>query len=71
MVTPYLFFFDYGDYKLMGSSPAAQLIIQNGLAVVHPIAGTFKRSGDDATDKAMADKRIVLVFMIIFSPKSF
>ena len=54
--SPYLFFFDYGDYKLMGSSPEAQLIIQNGLAVVHPIAGTFKRSGDDATDKAMAEK---------------
>ena len=28
--SPYLFFFDYGDYKLMGSSPEAQLIIQNG-----------------------------------------
>jgi anthranilate synthase component 1 len=54
--SPYLFYFDYGDYKLMGSSPEAQLIIQNGLAVVHPIAGTFKRSGDDATDKAMAEK---------------
>jgi anthranilate synthase component 1 len=54
--SPYLFYFDYGDYKLMGSSPEAQLIIQNGLAVVHPIAGTFKRSGDDAIDKAMAEK---------------
>ncbi|HEY8970485.1 MAG TPA: anthranilate synthase component I family protein [Puia sp.] len=54
--SPYLFFFDYGDYKLMGSSPESQLILQNGEAVVHPIAGTFKRSGDDATDKMMADK---------------
>jgi anthranilate synthase component 1 len=54
--SPYLFFFDYGDYKLMGSSPEAQLIIQNGLAIVHPIAGTFKRSGDDKTDKEMAEK---------------
>ena len=57
--SPYLFFFDYGDYKLMGSSPESQLIIQNGKAVVHPIAGTFKRSGDDATDKIMADKLLV------------
>jgi anthranilate synthase component 1 len=40
----------------MGSSPEAQLIIQSNLAVVHPIAGTFKRSGDDAIDKAMAEK---------------
>lgn len=48
--SPYLFFFDYGDYKLMGSSPEAQIIIQKGKAVVHPIAGTFKRSGDEETD---------------------
>lgn len=54
--SPYLFFFDYGDYRLMGSSPEAQLIIQNGRAVVHPIAGTFKRSGDDAVDQQMAEK---------------
>jgi len=57
--SPYLFFFDYGDYKLMGSSPESQLIIQNGKAVVHPIAGTFKRSGDDATDQMMADKLLM------------
>ena len=57
--SPYLFFFDYGDYKLMGSSPESQLIIQNGKAIVHPIAGTFKRSGDDATDQIMADKLLL------------
>ena len=50
--SPYLFFFDYGDYKLMGSSPEAQIIIKGGKAVVHPIAGTFKRSGDEAIDAA-------------------
>jgi anthranilate synthase component 1 len=56
--SPYLFFFDYGDYKLMGSSPEAQLVIQNacpperrGKAVLHPIAGTYKRTGDDEADK--------------------
>src|SRR6266487_1378835 len=54
--SPYLFFFDYGDYKLMGSSPEAQLIIQNGKAVVHPIAGTFKRSGDDETDEKETER---------------
>jgi anthranilate synthase component 1 len=57
--SPYLFFFDYGDYKLMGSSPEAQLIIQNGKAVVHPIAGTFKRSGDDMVDQLMAEKLLL------------
>jgi anthranilate synthase component 1 len=54
--SPYLFFFDYGDYKLMGSSPEAQLVIQNDKAVVHPIAGTFKRTGDDDADKEAAEK---------------
>ena len=54
--SPYLFFFDYGDYKLMGSSPEAQIIINNGKAVVHPIAGTFKRTGDEAIDTAMTQK---------------
>lgn len=51
---PYLFYFDYGDYKLMGSSPESQLIIDNGVAVVHPIAGTFKRTGNDEKDKQLA-----------------
>ncbi len=52
--SPYLFFFDYGDYKLMGSSPESQIIIQNGKAVVHPIAGTFKRTGEDELDQERA-----------------
>lgn len=54
--SPYLFFFDYGDYKLMGSSPESQLIITNGKAIVHPIAGTFKRTGDDTVDRKEAER---------------
>jgi len=54
--SPYLFFFDYGDYKLMGSSPEAQLIIQNGKAVLHPIAGTYRRTGDDEIDERETEK---------------
>jgi anthranilate synthase component 1 len=53
--SPYLFYFDYGDYKLMGSSPESQLVIRNGKAIVHPIAGTFKRTGDDDTDQQLAE----------------
>ena len=52
--SPYLFYFDYGDYKLMGSSPESQLIIENNKAIVHPIAGTFKRTGDDEVDQQLA-----------------
>ncbi len=52
--SPYLFYFDYGDYKLMGSSPESQLIVEKGKAKVHPIAGTFKRTGDDEKDNELA-----------------
>jgi anthranilate synthase component I len=52
--SPYLFYFDYGDYKLMGSSPESQILIKNGKAILHPIAGTFKRSGDDDIDQESA-----------------
>jgi anthranilate synthase component I len=54
--SPYLFFFDYGDYKLMGSSPEAQLLIQQQKAVLHPIAGTFKRTGDDELDQQATER---------------
>ncbi len=53
--SPYLFYFDYGDYRLLGSSPEAQLVIKNGKAIVHPIAGTFKRTGDDEIDQQRAE----------------
>jgi anthranilate synthase component 1 len=54
--SPYLFYFDYGEYRLMGSSPEAQLIIRNGKAVVHPIAGTFRRTGNDEQDQKEAER---------------
>lgn len=54
--SPYLFFFDYGDYKLLGSSPESQLLIENGKAIVHPIAGTFRRTGDEEKDQKMAEE---------------
>ncbi len=54
--SPYLFYFDYNDYRLMGSSPESQLIIKNNKAIVHPIAGTFKRTGNDEQDEALAEK---------------
>lgn len=52
--SPYLFYFDYGSYKIFGSSPEAQLRVQDGIAQIHPIAGTYPRSGEDAIDKARA-----------------
>lgn len=52
--SPYLFYFDYGSFKLFGSSPEAQIVIQKNTASIHPIAGTFKRTGDDAADAELA-----------------
>lgn len=52
--SPYLFYFDYGDYRIFGSSPESQLVVKNNQAVVHPIAGTFKRTGNDITDEQSA-----------------
>ncbi|MEL4457263.1 anthranilate synthase component I family protein [Lutimonas vermicola] len=52
--SPYLFYFDYGNFKIFGSSPEAQLVVNNGKAEIHPIAGTFKRTGDDEKDLAAA-----------------
>jgi len=52
--SPYLFFFDYGDFKIFGSSPEAQIIVEEGKAEIHPIAGTFKRTGNDEQDKQAA-----------------
>mgnify|MGYP000903854890 FL=1 len=54
--SPYLFYFDYGDFKIFGSSPEAQLIVTDGLAEIHPIAGTFKRTGDEQQDEILAEE---------------
>ena len=52
--SPYLFYFDYGDFKIFGSSPEAQLIVSEGIAEIHPIAGTFRRTGNDEKDAELA-----------------
>lgn len=52
--SPYLFYFDYSDYKLMGSSPEIQIKVQGRKATVNPIAGTFQRTGNDLRDQVLA-----------------
>lgn len=52
--SPYLFYFDYGNFKLFGSSPEAQITIKNNVANIFPIAGTFKRTGNDEEDAILA-----------------
>jgi len=54
--SPYLFYFDYGNFKIFGSSPEAQLTISNKKASINPIAGTFRRTGNAESDKELAEK---------------
>lgn len=54
--SPYLFYFDYGTYRIFGSSPEAELRIKKGRAIINPIAGTFKRSGNDDEDRISAER---------------
>ena len=54
--SPYLFYFDYGNFRLMGSSPEAQIKINEEKAIINPIAGTFRRTGDMAKDILLGDK---------------
>lgn len=56
--SPYLFYFDYGDFKIFGSSPEAQLVVQDGKSEIHPIAGTFRRTGNDLKDAELAAKLV-------------
>ncbi|WMI68075.1 anthranilate synthase component I family protein [Mangrovimonas sp. YM274] len=52
--SPYLFYFDYGNFKIFGSSPEAHLVVKEGRTEIHPIAGTFKRTGNDEEDAQLA-----------------
>ena len=54
--SPYLFYFDYGSYRIFGSSPEAELRVQNNKATIHPIAGTFRRTGNDDQDRELAEQ---------------
>ncbi len=54
--SPYLFYFDYGSFKVFGSSPEAQLVVNDNEAEIHPIAGTYRRTGNDEQDLAEAKK---------------
>ena len=52
--SPYLYFFDFENFKIFGSSPESHLTISQNKARLFPIAGTFKRSGDDTRDQKKA-----------------
>ncbi len=49
--SPYLFYFDFENYRILGSSPEAQLKVKNKKVTLNPIAGTVKKSGDRNQDE--------------------
>ncbi len=52
--SPYLYYFDYGNYRIFGSSPESQVEITNRKAAISPIAGTVLRTGNDKEDRNRA-----------------
>ncbi len=54
--SPHLFYFDFGSFKIFGSSPEAQIVVKEGKATIYPIAGTFRRTGNDTQDAELATK---------------
>jgi anthranilate synthase component 1 len=54
--SPYLFYFDFGSFRIFGSSPETHLRIEGDTVTIDPIAGTFRRTGDDESDRALAER---------------
>lgn len=53
--SPYLFYFDFGGFRIFGSSPETHCCIRNRRAYIDPIAGTAKRTGDLVKDQQNAE----------------
>lgn len=53
--SPYLFYFDFGGFRIFGSSPETHCKIENRRAYIDPIAGTTRRTGDARKDKELAE----------------
>lgn len=54
--SPYLFFFDFGSFRVFGSSPETHCKVTNNKAYIDPIAGTYFRTGDDEKDRILSEK---------------
>lgn len=53
--SPYLFYFDFGGFRIFGSSPETHCRIENRKAYIDPIAGTTRRTGDAEADRRGAE----------------
>lgn len=53
--SPYLFYFDFGGFRIFGSSPETHCRVEQGKAYIDPIAGTTRRTGNTLKDKALTE----------------
>jgi anthranilate synthase component I len=53
--SPYMFYLDFDDYQILGTSPESLVKIQKGIVTTNPIAGTKKRGTTKAEDEAIAE----------------
>lgn len=54
--SPYLFYFDFGGYRIFGSSPETHCRIEGEQVFIDPIAGTAKHTGDKKTDALLSQQ---------------
>jgi anthranilate synthase component 1 len=54
--SPFLIFFDYGDFQIVGSSPEILVRLRDDTVTIRPLAGTIRRGATPEEDKALADK---------------
>src|SRR5690625_7577667 len=53
--SPYMYFFDFGDFQVIGSSPEVLVRVTDGEAMVRPIAGTRRRGRNRAEDRRLEE----------------
>jgi anthranilate synthase component 1 len=54
--SPYLFYIDFGDFHIVGSSPESLVTVEDNQVMTNPIAGTRKRGKDDAEDQRLKEE---------------
>src|SRR5471030_449266 len=54
--SPFLIFFDYGDFQIVGSSPEILVRLRDNIVTIRPLAGTIRRGATPEEDKQLADK---------------
>lgn len=52
----YLYFYDFGDYQIIGASPESLVSLKNGMVTTNPIAGTRPRGANDQKDKDLSEE---------------